>query len=122
MEAGRIDSYERLAIAGYAAYSYVDILDEELKTGIKTDRLSAELYEKMEFGLKPTAVSKPRVSDVSTSSDGDEGWGAQSQATVYDPKDLHPARDLSKSLDLKSTTVGALSQEVPHQLEFRTVQ
>ncbi|KAJ5978273.1 hypothetical protein N7501_001615 [Penicillium viridicatum] len=37
---GGLDSYERLAITGKAAYDYVDELDLYLKTGIKTPRRS----------------------------------------------------------------------------------
>ncbi|KAJ5273431.1 hypothetical protein N7478_008556 [Penicillium angulare] len=122
---GGMDSYERLAVAGYPAYSYVDILDDEMKTGFRTERLEGESFEKMEFGLKPTIVSKSRVSDASTASDGEEGWGTQSQSTVFDanvqPGDLHPVTNLPKSHDLKSATVQALSQEIPHQQSLSNV-
>lgn len=37
---GGLDSYERLAIAGEAAYDYVDVLDEQLGTGVRTVRRS----------------------------------------------------------------------------------
>ncbi|KAJ5669586.1 hypothetical protein N7462_010656 [Penicillium macrosclerotiorum] len=39
---GGVDCYERLAIAGEGAYAYVDELDEQLKTGIRTIRRSAD--------------------------------------------------------------------------------
>lgn len=35
---GGLDSYERLSIAGEAAYDYVDVLDEQLGTGVRTVR------------------------------------------------------------------------------------
>ncbi|OOQ84258.1 hypothetical protein PEBR_33900 [Penicillium brasilianum] len=70
---GGLDSYERLAIAGKAAYDYVDKLDEELETGIRTIRRSAISPKKppvesalatvSDFDLKKTAnkISTPSV-------------------------------------------------------------
>lgn len=69
---GGLDSYERLAIAGKSAYDYVDKLDEELETGIRTIRRSAVSPKKppaecalatvSDYDLKSTAEDSPRPS------------------------------------------------------------
>lgn len=51
---GGLDSYERLAIAGDAAYDYVDNLDEQLKTGVRTVRRPA--------GPRQEETTEPRSS------------------------------------------------------------
>lgn len=49
---GGIDSYERLAITGKAAYDYVDELDLYLKTGIKTHRQSVREVGDIDLGIE----------------------------------------------------------------------
>lgn len=76
---GGLDSYERLAIAGKAAYDYVDKLDEELETGIRTVRRSAISPKKppaesalatvSDFDLKITAEDAHTPSVVGSAAD-----------------------------------------------------
>jgi hypothetical protein len=76
---GGLDSYERLAIAGKAAYDYVDKLDEELETGIRTVRRSVISPKKppaecalatvSDFDLKTTADENPTPSVVGSTAD-----------------------------------------------------
>jgi hypothetical protein len=49
---GGVDSYERLAITSKAAYDYVDELDLELKTGIKTIRRSVYGVRDIDLGIE----------------------------------------------------------------------
>ncbi|KGO69403.1 protein of unknown function DUF2235 [Penicillium italicum] len=49
---GGIDSYERQAITGKAAYDYVDELDLYLQTGIKTPRQSAWGVRDVDLGIE----------------------------------------------------------------------
>ncbi|OQE79442.1 hypothetical protein PENNAL_c0051G05225 [Penicillium nalgiovense] len=49
---GGIDSYERLAITSKAAYDYVDELDLDLKTGIKTLRRSVCGVRDIDLGIE----------------------------------------------------------------------
>lgn len=101
------DSYERLAIAGLPAYSYVDLLDDEVNNGFRTERFDFDSYGKTEYGLKPLVAQKLHDSITQASSDGSEGWGEQSHSTVYDiaarSGDLKGAsvpRLLSKEIDI----------------------
>ncbi|KAJ5731263.1 uncharacterized protein N7483_005771 [Penicillium malachiteum] len=109
---GGEDSYERLAIAGHPAYSYVDILDDELKSGFRTERFLAEAYEKAQFLLKPTAAQRARASIALASSDGDEGWGEQSQTTVFESSlqssEIH-STEFSKSFGVNTTAIESVS-------------
>lgn len=76
---GGLDCYERLAIAGKAAYDYVDKLDEELETGIRTVRRSAVSPKKppaecalatvSDFDLKTTAEDVPTPSVIDSTAD-----------------------------------------------------
>jgi hypothetical protein len=75
---GGLDSYERLAIAGKSAYDYVDKLDEELGTGIRTIRRSVSpkkppvesaLATVSDFDLKTTAEDSPRPSAFGSTAD-----------------------------------------------------
>ncbi|KAI2686209.1 hypothetical protein CBS147317_2348 [Penicillium roqueforti] len=49
---GGLDSYERLAITGKAAYDYVDELDLYLQTGIKTPRRSVWGVRDIDLGIE----------------------------------------------------------------------
>ena len=112
------DSYERLAIAGLPAYEYVDVLDDEVNGGFRTERFDVETYGKTEFGLKPSVLEKLRASDAQKSSDGSETWGEQSQSTVFDPSNQPgelKASDISNLLAGKAAALEALNGEVPHQ-------
>lgn len=121
---GAQDSYERLAIAGMPAYSYVDALDDELNSGFRTERFDFDSYSKTEYGLKPSIVQKLRGADAHASHDESEGWGEQSQSTVFDPtvqpEDLR-AVDASKLPAEKTTSLEASKQEAPQRLCLSTV-
>lgn len=116
---GAQDSYERLAIAGMSAYSYVDALDDELNSGFRTERLDFDSYCKTEYGLKPSTMQKLRDSDAQASHDESEVWGDQSQSTVCDPtaqpEDLKAA-DLSNPLADKIAPSEGLNKNDPHRL------
>ncbi|KAJ5902255.1 hypothetical protein N7495_002783 [Penicillium taxi] len=53
---GGLDAYERLSIAGTTAYDYVDNLDEELKTGIRTIRRTARDRSELSTEVPVAAV------------------------------------------------------------------
>lgn len=79
---GGMDSYERLAIAGEAAYIYADILDEELRTGCRTERCAFGTDDEKEFWLKPVIVQK--ADGLLALATPEEAWGEQSQLTAVD--------------------------------------
>ncbi|KAJ5387080.1 hypothetical protein N7509_009621 [Penicillium cosmopolitanum] len=119
------DSYERLAIAGLPAYDYVDALDDELNSGFRTERFDFDSYCKTEYGLKPSIIKKLRDSDTQASHDENEGWGAQSQSTVFDPivqpEDSKAADSSKQPLADKSAPLEGLKQNDPQRLCLSTV-
>jgi len=56
---GGLDSYERLAITGKAAYDYVDELDVYLKTGVKTPRRSVWGIRDIDLGIELPKATPP---------------------------------------------------------------
>jgi hypothetical protein len=69
---GGLDSYERLAITGKAAYDYVDELDVYLRTGIKTPRRSVWGIPDIDIGVESAKVATPNPPDV-----GQDGFEAE---------------------------------------------
>lgn len=118
------DSYERLAIAGLPAYTYVDSLDDDVNSGFRTDRFDVESYGKTEYGLKPSVPQKLAGPDARATADEGEGWGEQSQSTVFDPtvqpEDLK-AVDMSRLLSEKATLLENSKSEAPQQAPLSTV-
>lgn len=53
---GGLDSYERLVIAGEAAFAYVDDLDDQLGTGIRRDRRPVEPHDELPIERPLTTV------------------------------------------------------------------
>ncbi|KAJ5189162.1 hypothetical protein N7491_005486 [Penicillium cf. griseofulvum] len=61
---GGLDSYERLAITGKAAYDYVDELDLYLKTGVKTPRRSIWGAKDIDLGIEMPQVTEPQDTEI----------------------------------------------------------
>lgn len=79
---GGLDSYERLTITGEAAYIYVDMLDDEMRTGLRTVRCAFGSDDEQQFWLKPTIVQK--ADGFLALATPEEAWGEQSQLTAVD--------------------------------------
>ncbi|KAJ5164082.1 uncharacterized protein N7500_005912 [Penicillium coprophilum] len=58
---GGLDSYERIAITGKAAYDYVDELDLYLETGVKTSRRSVWGARDIDLGIEVPRVTEPET-------------------------------------------------------------
>lgn len=79
---GGLDSYERLAIAGKAAYDYVDKLDEELETGIRTIRRSAVSPKKPPAELALATVSDYGLKSANKETSGHSVIGSTADETA----------------------------------------
>ncbi|KAJ5945501.1 hypothetical protein N7454_002340 [Penicillium verhagenii] len=119
---GGQDSYERLAIAGEAAYSYADVLDEELQTGFRTERCDFGSADGPQLCLKPVIIQK--ADGLLTLAPENEAWGEQSQLTAVEgetPTQKSVAvTDASKSFGVQISNVDIPSQ-VSHAPNFTSV-
>lgn len=113
---GGMDSYERLAITGEAAYIYCDKLDEELRTGCRTERCAFGNDDEKEYWLKPVIVQK--ADGLLTLATPEEAWGEQSQLTAVDGE-TQPAKSLSETTS-KSFAVETTKMDAPSQVSHTT--
>ncbi|KAJ5545970.1 hypothetical protein N7494_003555 [Penicillium frequentans] len=114
---GGMDSYERLAITGEAAYIYADKLDEELRTGCRTERCAFGNDDEKEFWLKPVIVQK--ADGLLTLATPEEAWGEQSQLTAVDGE-TQPTKSLSETTTSKSFGVETTKMVAPSQVSHTT--
>ncbi|KAJ5656702.1 hypothetical protein N7507_008652 [Penicillium longicatenatum] len=123
---GGLDSYERLTIAGEAAYIYADILDDELRTGLRTERCTFGGDDEKEFCLKPVIVQK--ANGLLTMATPEEAWGEQSQLTAVDdepqPKKSLPETHVPKSFGVETNEIDTkmdASNQVSHTQNLTSV-
>jgi hypothetical protein len=123
---GGLDSYERLTIAGEAAYIYADILDDELRTGLRTERCTFGGDDEKEFCLKPVIVQK--ANGLLTMATPEEAWGEQSQLTAVDdeprPKKSLPETHMLKSFGMETNEIDTkmdASNQVSHTQNLTSV-
>lgn len=74
--------FERLAIAGKAAYDYVDKLDEELETGIRTIRRSDVSLQKPPAEFVLTTVSDYDLESATTEISSRSVFSSMADETV----------------------------------------